>query len=119
MFVATSKPEVFAREIMANLGLASYFDGIYGADLSERVEKWEVLARLIMENTGIDREHAVMIGDRKYDVVGAARCGLDCIGILYGFGDRAEFEAAGAKYITETVESLEELLLPPQWRKSI
>ena len=72
-----------------------------------------------MENTGIDREHAVMIGDRKYDVVGAARCGLDCIGILYGFGDRAEFEAAGAKYITETVESLEELLLPPQWRKSI
>ena len=119
LFVATSKSEVFAREIMANLGLASYFDGIYGADLSERVEKWEVLARLIMENTGIDREHAVMIGDRKYDVVGAARCGLDCIGILYGFGDRTEFEAAGAKYITETVESLEELLLPPQWRKSI
>ncbi len=111
LFVATSKPEIFARDILQNLELSQYFDGIYGADLSEKIEKWQVINQLISENAGIDREHAIMIGDRKYDVIGARRCGLDCIGILYGFGDRSEFEAADAAYIIETIEGLGELFL--------
>lgn len=106
LFVATSKPEIFAREILSNLALSSFFDGIYGADLSEKVEKWQVIGSLKEEHPDIDRTHAVMVGDRKYDVIGAARCGLDCIGVLYGFGSRAELETAGAIGVVDTPEAL-------------
>ena len=47
-----------------------------------------------------------MVGDRKFDVIGASKCGLKCMGVLYGFGDRKELEEAGAAYIAETVEEM-------------
>ena len=48
----------------------------------------------------------VMIGDRRYDIEGGKACGLQTIGVLYGYGSREEFEAAGADNIVETPEDI-------------
>ena len=53
----------------------------------------------------------VMIGDREHDILGAKENGMDSVGVLFGYGNRAEFEEAGADWIVETVEELTELLL--------
>ena len=50
-----------------------------------------------------DKEKVLMVGDRRHDVMGARSAGIDCLGVLYGFGTREELEEAGADYIAETV----------------
>ena len=52
-----------------------------------------------------------MVGDREHDVLGAAQAGLDCVGVLYGYGSRQELEESGAWAIAESVEELTELLM--------
>ena len=52
-----------------------------------------------------------MVGDRKHDVLGAAAFSMDCVGVLYGYGDENELSGAGAKHIVGTVSELSDLLL--------
>ncbi len=114
IFMATSKPEPFALRIAEKFGFARYFEGICGSAPDEsRGRKAEVIA-YALETAGLtdaDKEKVLMIGDRFYDVEGAAEMGLDCCGVLFGYGDRKELEDAGAKWIAETVEELKELLI--------
>lgn len=110
--VATSKPEEFARRILEHFGLIGYFDYVAGATMDEtRLTKSAVLA-YALEAMGItDKADVVMVGDREHDVLGAQAVGLDCIGVLYGYGDRAEHEAAGATAIADDVAALRAMLL--------
>jgi len=112
LFVATAKPEMFTFPILEHFELDKRFDKVYGCvEEIGRLDKADVIRHIVSENPDIDRENTIMIGDRNHDVLGAADNGLDCIGVLYGFGDRPELEKAGAKYIAETVEDLRKLLL--------
>lgn len=52
-----------------------------------------------------------MIGDREHDVLGAKQEGLDCMGVLYGFGNREELEKAGAVYVAGTPEDIARIIL--------
>ena len=112
LIVATSKPEHMAKKILAHFGLDVYFDDICGSnDDASRNEKDEVI-RYALEKQGItDLSDVLMVGDRKFDVIGAAKCGLKCMGVLYGFGDRKELETAGAAYIAETVEDMARIIV--------
>lgn len=112
LFVATSKPEVYAKKILERFGMDSYFDFIGGADFAEiRSEKADVI-RYVIENVGLDDiEDCVMIGDRRYDIIGGKKENMKTIGILHGFGDREELEAAGADWIVNDVDDLRRLLL--------
>lgn len=112
LIVATSKPEHMAKKILAHFNLDGYFDDICGScDDSNRNEKDEVI-RYALEKHGItDLDDVLMVGDRKFDVIGAAKCGLKCMGVLYGFGDREELESAGAAYIAETVEEMARIIV--------
>ena len=112
LYVATSKPEGTAKIVTDYFGLTELFDRVAGASTDqERVRKADVI-RYLLEAEGItDLSAAVMIGDRKHDVLGAKEVGMDSICVLYGYGDRDELEAAGAGYIAATVEELEEYLL--------
>lgn len=105
--VASSKPEVYVRQILDHFGLSGYFREIVGAELNGRTSKSEVieeaLKRLGMSN---HRQAVLMVGDRDYDVIGAHHCGLQCIGVAYGYGSREELEKAGAAYIAATVSDL-------------
>ena len=107
LLVATSKPEVFARRILEHFGLDGYFDFIAGATLDEtRVRKADVIA-YALDSCGVtDLAQAVMVGDREQDVLGARAMGIDCIGVLFGYGSREELEQAGARYLAETVEDI-------------
>ena len=112
LIVATSKPEYMAKKILEHFGLDGYFDDICGScDDAKRNEKDEVI-RYALEKHGItDLQNVLMVGDRKFDVIGAEKCGLKCMGVLYGFGDREELEEAGAAYIAETVEDMAQIIV--------
>ncbi|WP_338691354.1 HAD family hydrolase [Bradyrhizobium sp. 26S5] len=99
MYVATSKPHVFATRIVAHFGLNGYFDHVFGSELDgTRVNKVDLLA-YALEQTGADPEKAVMIGDRSHDVIGAIRNGIRAVGVTYGYGTPEELLEAGASQL--------------------
>ncbi len=110
--LATSKPELFAKEIIDRYKIGEYFDFVAGSVMDEtRTLKHEVIEYAI-ENMGIsDRSSILMVGDRRFDVEGADKCGIDCMGVLYGYGTREELESAGAAYIAETVLDIARIIL--------
>lgn len=107
--VATSKPEPYARRIIDYFELSSYFDYVAGMELGGgRGTKAEVI-RYALAVCGIgdkDKAGVLMVGDREHDVFGAKEAGIDCLGVLYGFGSREELERAGADYIAGSVEEI-------------
>ncbi len=76
-----------------------------------RVNKDEVIAHALRENRVSDREEAVMIGDRKHDILGGKKCGLDTIGVLFGYGSLREMQDCKADRIAKSVEELGRMLL--------
>ena len=99
LIVATSKPQIFAERILDHFNLTRYFDYVSGATLdSSRVEKSDIIA-FALKNFAVSPQSAVMVGDRKHDIIGAKANGLKSVGVLYGYGDEAELLSAGADYI--------------------
>lgn len=101
--LATSKPEKFARQIIDRYELTEYFDYIAGATLdTTRIKKADVIA-YALENLGSpDTSRAIMVGDRKHDIIGGKAVGIKTLGVLYGFGSREELTEAKADYIVAT-----------------
>ncbi|MBE6676410.1 MAG: HAD family hydrolase [Ruminococcaceae bacterium] len=98
--LATSKPEVFAKQILEHFGLDGYFTAVAGSEMDgTRTKKAEVVERALGLLGNPDAGDCVMIGDREHDVLGGAAHGLDTIGVLFGYGSREELEHAGATYI--------------------
>ncbi len=112
LLVATSKPEVFAEQILEHFDLAKYFAFIGGSELDgARVNK-DAVIRYVLEMNGVtDLSTAVMVGDREHDILGAKKAGIASAGVLFGYGSRFELEAAGADFIAGTVGDLHKLLL--------
>ncbi len=97
LHVATSKAAVFAVRIIDHFGLDKYFVSVNGSELDgTRADKGELISH-ILEHQAIDPTDAGMIGDRKHDMIGAARNGIPGIGVLWGYGNGAELMDAGAK----------------------
>lgn len=111
LMVATSKPTPFAIRILEHFGLSTYFDFIAGSGLNgERHDKADVINYLLNCCHITDRARTVMIGDRKHDAEGARLAGIECIGVLYGYGDLAELENAGVHHIAASIEELKNML---------
>jgi len=109
LFVATSKPEVLANEVLAHFDLARYFEQIAGATLDgSRSHKADVITYLL-GLTG-DVGQTLMVGDTAFDVIGAAAHGIPTIGVSWGYGEVADMEQAGAVAVAHTMEELVELL---------
>ena len=109
--MATSKPTPFARQIAAHFGLEPYFRLISGSTLDgRRTTKADVIRHALGELEIAPRE-AVMIGDRRHDVEGAAATGLAAIGVLWGYGSREELQTAKPAFIAEDIPALRQLLL--------
>ena len=109
--VTTSKPQVLAEELLRREGLEDLFDCICGAgDEGVGNAKWQVLQRA-MAALGAKPEESVLIGDTKYDVAGAKRLGVPCIGVAYGYAAPGELEAAGAAAIAPDLPALLQMLL--------
>ncbi len=96
LYVATSKPRVYAERILDHFGLSPYFATTFGSELDgTRVDKTELL-RHALRITKATPSRSTMIGDREHDMIGARNNGLKAVGVLYGYGAREELEAAGA-----------------------
>lgn len=122
--VASSKPEPFVEDILKHFDLYEYFDVVVGSLLNEtRTKKEEVLEEALkrleeLEVSGKDTENSTslsceiaMVGDRKFDIVGAKAYGLISVGVSYGYAEPGELEAESPDYIADTVKELEEILL--------
>jgi phosphoglycolate phosphatase len=96
IFLATSKPRVFAEAILDYFELGSYFEGVYGSELDgTRANKTLLLAH-VLEQERLDPKSCLMIGDREHDVLGAKANRIDCLGVTYGYGTSEELIEAGA-----------------------
>ena len=111
LWVATSKPQVFAARIVDHFGLDRYFSGVYGSELTgERSDKSELIA-YTLDRESLDPAKVTMIGDRRHDIIGARRNGVRSVGVLWGFGSRDELNAAGADRLCEAVGSLPDTVM--------
>ena len=113
LLVATSKPQIFAERILNHFGLAHYFTHICGVALQapRGYSKADVIREALSLAEVTVLSTAVMVGDRHHDIDGAKAVGLASVGVLYGYGDREEHEAAGADAIAESVAELKAILL--------
>ena len=112
--LSTSKPELFAKKILEHFQINQYFSAICGASMDEkRVAKAEVIRYTLdtLKLSESQKGEILMVGDREHDVFGAKENGLDCLGVLYGYGDREELEQAGAKYIADTASDVADILI--------
>ena len=109
LYIATSKPEKMSVEILEHFGLAGYFRLICGATMdTSRTNKEAVIEYLIQENGKTD--NMIMVGDTKFDVLGAKEHGIPTIGVAWGYGTREEMLEAGAVAIAEKPEDLLKLV---------
>lgn len=106
LFVATSKPQVFAERILTHFGLARYFKEIFGSELSGvRSDKGELIGHVLV-TARLRSNDTVMVGDREHDVRGARRNRVRAVGVLWGYGSREELAAAGAERLLEQPSDL-------------
>ena len=111
LLVVTSKPQVFADQIVQHFELDQYFRRVYGSELSgERATKPDLI-RYVLEQEQISAKGAVMIGDRSHDILGARANGLRSIGVLWGFGSQVELQDAKADEIVASVQELRDCIL--------
>lgn len=113
--VASSKATVYINQILQHFKIEQYFDVIVGSELdgtrSKKEEVIEEALRQLCQMGKTDNDIAVMIGDRKFDILGARALGLASIGVSFGYAPPGELEEAQPDYIVGTVPELEELLL--------
>lgn len=109
LYLATSKPAVYAERIVDHFGLRGYFHALYGSELDgTRGEKKDLIAWILgQENLSYDR--CRMIGDREYDAFGALANGVMPLGVLWGYGSEEELRAAGCVALYERPEELAHL----------
>ncbi len=108
LYVATSKPRVFAEPIVEYFGLRRFFLSVHGSELDgSYVDKSELIAK-VLRSESLTPDETVMIGDRAHDVIGAKANGVFSVGALWGFGLRDELVSAGVDLLCEAPNKLVE-----------
>lgn len=114
LYVCTSKPEVFAKEILDHFSLTPYFTGVYGATLDGSLKnKGDVIAHCIKQEQ-LNIQDCMMVGDRQHDIVGAHQNQIPCIGVLYGYGSLEEFQEYHCDYIAKDLIELKKII--EEWK---
>ncbi len=109
LYIATSKPEGMSREILDHFDLSKYFTMICGASMDFSRNTKEAVIAYLLEQSG-ESENMVMVGDTKFDILGAKHHGIPAIGVSWGYGKVEDMVAAGAEAIADTPRQLLELL---------
>ncbi len=110
LYIATSKPRVYAQTIVAHFGISHYVDGLFGAELDgTNTDKTDLLAHALAE-TGADPHQSVMIGDRRHDVEGAQNNDIASLGVLWGYAEAEELHLAEADALAGGPEDVAEIV---------
>jgi phosphoglycolate phosphatase len=110
LFIVTSKPRPIAEKIVRHFGLNLFFNFVCGPELHQHVDK-DVLIAAMLEREKAEARSVVMIGDRKYDITGAAKNNIRSIGVCWGYGSVEELQTAGATAIAQKPSDLLEILI--------
>jgi phosphoglycolate phosphatase len=102
LFVATSKPEVYARRIAEHFAFDSYFTDVRGNELGGRLDNKADLLHELLESQGLSPDETIMVGDRKHDVLAARAHGIRSVGVTYGYGSLEELQDARADVICDS-----------------
>ena len=106
LFLATAKPEIYARQILQHFELLEYFDYPYGSELTgERTNKGDLIG-YILQQEKLDPMECLMVGDREHDIFGARRFGIETIAVEYGYGSQQELDEAKPKARIKTFAEL-------------
>ena len=97
-------------KILEHFDLAKYFKQICGATMDTSRTNKEAVIAYLMEQNGCS-DNMVMVGDTKFDVVGAKHHGIPCIGVSWGYGTVKDMEQSGAQAIAYSMEQLQQILL--------
>ena len=110
--IASSKPEKLIYDVMAHFHLTDLFDAVVGTqfDDSNHAGKADLVRESMRKLGAADKSRVLMVGDRYFDIDGAAGAGVDSCGVLFGYGSKEEFEAHHATYIIESAKELLELV---------
>lgn len=110
--VASSKPQKELERIITYSGIDKYIGAIVGADINYKDSDKATIVEDAMKKLGVeDKSRVLMVGDRKYDIVGAHKVGIACAAVLFGYGSREEFEEYKADYVVESFEEVEKLVI--------
>lgn len=109
LYVATSKPEFMSVEILEYFGLAKYFTKICGASYDMSRSSKDAVIAYLLEETG-ERDNMIMVGDTKFDIIGAKAHGIPAIGVAWGYGEIQDMVDAGAIGIAGSTEELLNML---------
>lgn len=109
--LATSKPEIFAGQILEHFGIAEYFDAVLGSTLDAKLIEKKDIIELLCRRHGYKAEETLMIGDTAFDVIGAKENSVDSVAVTYGYGERGDLESALPTYICQSVAELKEIIL--------
>lgn len=109
--VASSKPQAELEKIINSSELHKYIDCIVGADMNYKDSDKAAIVGSAIEKVGVaDRSRILMVGDRKFDIVGAHKIGIPCAAVLFGYGTREEFEEYKADYIVSRCTEIAEIV---------
>ena len=107
--IATSKPEDTANRVLKHFGLREYFPVFCAAPLNGIGGEKAGRIRAAMEAAkalGCKAENVIMVGDTKFDVLGAHECNIPCVGVTWGFAVEGEFEACDTEFVVDTMDEL-------------
>lgn len=111
LYIATSKPHIYATTIAEHFGLSHFVDGLFGSELDgTHSDKTDLLAHALAE-TGVDPFRSVMIGDRKHDIIGAQNNDIASLGVLWGYADDGELHMAEADALAGDPEEVAEIVI--------
>lgn len=118
LYVATSKPYVFANDILAHFDLLRFFKRVYGCELDGTLaDKGELIA-YILEKEMISAKNTMMVGDRSHDILGAKKHGVYSLGVTYGYGTKEELVESGADCIVDSPREIMEIANNPGTKHS-
>lgn len=110
LFLATAKPEIYAKRILEHFNLLQYFEYPYGSELKgERTNKGDLI-EYILQQEKLDPKECLMIGDREHDILGARRNGIETIAVENGYGSKAELDEAQPKARIQQFSQITQLL---------
>ncbi|MCE3279618.1 MAG: putative phosphatase [Bacteroidetes bacterium] len=110
MFVATSKPTFFAKQIVEHYKIDHHFKAVVGSNLDgSHTDKKEIIQTILDMIPEADKKEMLMIGDRKFDIIGAGHHNIDCAAVTFGYGSIDELQNEKPTYIINTIEELGKL----------
>lgn len=111
LYIATSKPTVYARKVCDHFDISKYFVDIIGSDIDKNLQQKTEIINSVINKYELDSNETIMIGDREHDVKGAIANSVDCIGVGYGYGSKDELITSGARYYAKSVSDIKDILV--------